>query len=59
MFAFLGVLTGIVSAICWLVWALNGAGEYPERVLGLAVATTLICVLSILLSKNDREGNWI
>jgi hypothetical protein len=44
-----GMFSLCIGLILWLVWAF-GPGEYPGRVIGLAIALTIIGVVGMTAS---------
>jgi len=53
MFIFICIISTIVAAICWCWWAFGAAGEYPGRVLGIAIAAIVMALLTAWASREE------
>lgn len=58
MCIFLAILSSIVAALFWCLWCFGVAGEYPIRVLILAIVSTVVCFVCTGIAKATDEGRW-
>ena len=58
MLAALGLLSAAVAGICWMTWAFGVPGEYPARVLGVAIIATILSAVCAVFSKITDESMW-
>ena len=53
MYIFICIISTIVAAICWSFWAFGATGEYPGRVLGIAIAATVMALIAAWISREE------
>lgn len=56
MFVAIGMVGTLVAALCWLLWAFGVSGEYPVRVLWVAIGATILAV-GCMITWHRMEGD--
>ena len=56
MLVAIGMVGTLVAALCWLLWAFGVSGEYPVRVLWVAIGATILAV-GCVITWHRMEGD--